>query len=270
MGIQKIYYAVAVLFISFFSFLPAASAQEVGDEQNGVASWYGSKYHGRRTSSGEVYNRHKLTAAHNGLPLGTKVKVTNLTNGESVVVKINDRGPFRGARIIDLSEAAAKKIKYRSAGLADVKVEVLELPEAFLAARAKTRKPVTDVPEEAVLAAATPAAPVAEPAVKAESPVPAAPTAPAALQEQLYVIQAGSFGSKENAESQIEKLRRIYQKMPIARREETVNGKTVHRIMAGRFNSKAEADKARKELQSKGFQGLVKEMAEPTVIASAN
>ncbi|MBA9076171.1 MULTISPECIES: septal ring lytic transglycosylase RlpA family protein [Rufibacter] len=254
MGKLKIYYAIAVLFILFFGIAPLASAQEVGETQSGTASWYGSKYHGRRTSSGEVYNRHKLTAAHNGLPLGTKVKVTNLTNGESVVVKINDRGPFRGRRIIDLSEAAAKRIHYRSSGLTEVKVEVLELPEAFLAARAK--KAEAENPD--LTATAEPVTAETTPLVVAAAPV----------QQQLFVVQAGAFGNQANAEAQAEKLRKIYQKLPISLVEETVNGKKVHRIIAGRFNSRLTAEQARKDFAQKGVQGLVKVMAEPAPIAS--
>ncbi|MCC9135802.1 septal ring lytic transglycosylase RlpA family protein [Pontibacter silvestris] len=94
--------------------------------QTGAASWYGSKYHGRKTSSGERYNKNEMTAAHKTLPFGTKVKVTNLANNKSVIVRINDRGPFVGHRIIDVSEAAARKIRLRSQGVAKVKIEILE------------------------------------------------------------------------------------------------------------------------------------------------
>ena len=78
--------------------------------QAGMASWYGGKFHGRTTASGERYNMNALTAAHKTLPFGTKVKVTNKKNGKSVVVKINDRGPFIKGRVIDLSRAAHQKI----------------------------------------------------------------------------------------------------------------------------------------------------------------
>lgn len=263
MGIQKIYYAIAVLFISLFSFAPTASGQEVGDEQTGVASWYGAKYHGRRTTSGEVYNRFKHTAAHNGLPMGTKVKVTNVATGKSVIVKVNDTGPFRGPRIIDLSEAAFKKIASRKVGLTKVEVEVLELPAAFLAQRAAEKAKA----EAEAATVATTAPEVTEPAAPIAAPDRA--TVPmAGLNQKLFTVQAGAFSSQENADQHIEKLRKIYQKLPIARREEVVNGKTIHRIMAGRFNSRAEAEKARKDLEGKGFQVLVREIAEPAAMAS--
>lgn len=105
------------------------------DTQKGQASWYGSRYHGRKTSSGELYNKHAMTAAHKTLPFGTKVKVTNLDNNKSVIVRINDRGPFVGDRIIDVSEVAARQLKFHSKGIGNVKVEVLE-PGAALASAA--------------------------------------------------------------------------------------------------------------------------------------
>jgi rare lipoprotein A len=91
--------------------------------QSGVASWYGGKFHGRKTASGETYNQNSLTAAHRSLPFGTKVRVTNTNNGDTVVVRINDRGPFVGGRVIDLSRAAASSIGIN--GLGHVKLTVL-------------------------------------------------------------------------------------------------------------------------------------------------
>lgn len=88
----------------------------------GKATYYASKFHGRRTSSGEVYSNHKMTAAHLRLPFGTLVKVTNLANGRSVVVKVNDRGPHSRVFIIDVSQAAAKKLGFYSKGVANVEI----------------------------------------------------------------------------------------------------------------------------------------------------
>ena len=89
---------------------PIAPAR-IGSTESGVASWYGIPYHGRRAASGEIYDMEKLTAAHRRLPFQTWVEVTNLTNGKSVDVRINDRGPFAHGRIIDLSQAAARDIE---------------------------------------------------------------------------------------------------------------------------------------------------------------
>lgn len=94
--------------------------------EKGEASYYADKFHGRLTSSGEVFNNTELTAAHNSLPFGTIVKVTNLANQTSVIVKINDRGPFKPGRVIDLSRAAAEKINLVKTGTAQVKVEIMK------------------------------------------------------------------------------------------------------------------------------------------------
>jgi rare lipoprotein A len=91
----------------------------------GQASWYGPGFYGNRTASGEVFRRGTLTAAHRYLAFGTKVRVTNLSNGRSAVVRINDRGPFHGGRIIDLAHGAAQELGVTSSGIAQVKLEVL-------------------------------------------------------------------------------------------------------------------------------------------------
>ena len=94
----------------------------VGYRERGVASWYGNKFHGRKTSNGETYSMYSMTAAHKSLPIPSYVKVTNLDNGRAVIVRVNDRGPFHGERIIDLSYAAAKKLDYSGKGTANVEV----------------------------------------------------------------------------------------------------------------------------------------------------
>ena len=98
---------------------------EVGSKQRGIASWYGPNFHGKRTSNGEIYNMYAYTAAHKTLPMNTMVKVTNLRNHRSTVVRINDRGPFVANRIIDLSYAAAKELGVVGSGTAPVELEVL-------------------------------------------------------------------------------------------------------------------------------------------------
>ena len=103
----------------------------VGYIERGTASWYGEDFHGRPTSSGEIYNMFGLTAAHKLMPLGTVVKVTNMENGRSVTVKINDRGPFVDNRIIDLSYSAAEALDMVNTGISPVEVEVLEWGEIF-------------------------------------------------------------------------------------------------------------------------------------------
>jgi rare lipoprotein A len=105
---------------------PAVSAPSRSFSQVGVASWYGREFQGRKTASGERFNMYDLTAAHPSLPFGSRVKVTNLENGKSVIVRINDRGPHVKGRIIDLSYAAAKKIGMVQSGTARVKVELIK------------------------------------------------------------------------------------------------------------------------------------------------
>ncbi len=94
-------------------------------EAVGVASWYGAKFHGRTTASGEPYDMNAMTAAHPSLPFGTKVRVTNLENGRGVVLRINDRGPFAKGRIIDVSRHAAEHLGFLGADLARVRVEAI-------------------------------------------------------------------------------------------------------------------------------------------------
>ncbi len=101
----------------------ARAHQGAGFKQVGIASWYGPGFHGKETANGEVFNQDKLTAAHRTLPLGTKVEVTNVTNGRSVEVQINDRGPYVNGRVIDLSRAAAIRLGMKNRGLARVQIE---------------------------------------------------------------------------------------------------------------------------------------------------
>jgi rare lipoprotein A len=97
-----------------------------GYRERGIASWYGTKFHGRRTSSGETYDMYAMTAAHRELPIPSYVRVTNLRNGRSAVVRVNDRGPFHGNRIIDLSYAAATKLGILGNGTGLVEVQALD------------------------------------------------------------------------------------------------------------------------------------------------
>jgi rare lipoprotein A len=99
--------------------------------ETGMASWYGAPYHNRRSSNGEIYNMHAMTAAHRTLPLGSVVRVTNVKTGQSVLVRITDRGPFVGGRILDVSYAAAKRLDIWQPGVARVKLEVMQTPTSI-------------------------------------------------------------------------------------------------------------------------------------------
>jgi len=126
----------AALFVCLLFFLmsPACGAKRGAPPQKnkaevGMASWYGKKFHGKKTASGERFNMYAMTAAHKTLPFNSRVRVTNLENNKSVKVRINDRGPWTKGRTIDLSYAAAKKIDMIEKGVVKVRVEVISLPE---------------------------------------------------------------------------------------------------------------------------------------------
>ena len=112
--------------------IPTFPPPTTGEVQTGLASWYGPGFHGKRTANGEIYDQNELTAAHKTLPLGTRVMVTNENTNQSIEVRINDRGPFVGRRIIDLSYAAARSIGVYEPGVAPVRVEVLAAPAPVL------------------------------------------------------------------------------------------------------------------------------------------
>jgi len=105
-----------------YQLMPSAK----GYSEEGMASWYGNKFHGRKTSNGETYSMYGMTAAHKTLPIPAYVRVTHLANGRQIIVRVNDRGPFHGGRIIDLSYAGAKKLGYADKGTARVRVEVID------------------------------------------------------------------------------------------------------------------------------------------------
>lgn len=150
----------------------------------GVASWYGRKFHGQRTSSGEPYDMFAMTAAHPTLPIPSYVRVTNLANGSAVVVRVNDRGPFLHERLIDLSYAAAWKLGYIGAGSARVEVESVLPGEA----------PKEAPPADTLLA-------LTKADAAAAAPAPAEPPLPAVQELRGTFLQLGAFGSQDNAES---------------------------------------------------------------------
>jgi rare lipoprotein A len=128
--LNKLKLTVALGAALIFSTFDLVSSQTIAHDSQtramvGEASWYGGKFHGRTTANGETYDMDGLTAAHRSLPFGSRVRVTNQATNESVVVRINDRGPFVGNRVIDLSRAAAKAVRLIGPGVAPVRLEVL-------------------------------------------------------------------------------------------------------------------------------------------------
>ncbi|MDB2705364.1 septal ring lytic transglycosylase RlpA family protein [Pseudomonadota bacterium] len=114
-----------------------------GFQQKGIASWYGTKFHGKRTSSGEPYDMYAMTAAHKTLPLPSYVEVTNLDNGRKVIVKVNDRGPFHGGRIIDLSYSAATKLGIIGKGTGNVEVKAISADDRTVAVKTVVAAPIS-------------------------------------------------------------------------------------------------------------------------------
>ena len=155
--------------------------------QRGTASWYGKQFHGNKTSIGEIYDMYKPTAAHPTMPLPSYARVTNLANGKSIIVRVNDRGPFLHGRIIDLSYSAAKTLGYSSAGTAQVEVERLTWDD-IRSGRWKTASSGSST-----LASST--APLTTP-----SPAPSQ-TAGISQPHSGWGVQVGSFSSEDNARS---------------------------------------------------------------------
>lgn len=123
----RVYLALGLLLFMVIGCAPTKpGVGQKGYTEEGKASYYSNKLHGRKMANGQKYNRHKLTAAHRTLAFGTKVKVTNLQTNKSVKVRITDRGPFVQGRVVDLSEAAAKRLNYINAGIVPVRVKVMK------------------------------------------------------------------------------------------------------------------------------------------------
>lgn len=163
-----------------------------GFVEDGVASWYGKDFHGRKTANGEVYDMYGMTAAHKLLPFNTPVRVTNLENGRSTILRVNDRGPFIKDRIIDLTYTAAQEIGMAETGTARVRVEALDnfndTPNTFAEANI-TDEPAARSSSFSLTTQAVAGQP--RPAARPESFLP----------EGRYFVQIGAFGKKENAEN---------------------------------------------------------------------
>ncbi|HMB57244.1 MAG TPA: septal ring lytic transglycosylase RlpA family protein, partial [Arenimonas sp.] len=199
-----------------------------GYVERGTASWYGNKFNGRATSSGEIYDICSFTAAHKTLPLPSFARVTNLDNGRSVIVRVNDRGPFHEGRIIDLSYAAAVRLGVDRTGTARVEVRAISVGDGPVDAPVETATPALPAPVIAappsVSAPASPtpsspssssssssssasALPSASPAatpVEGDNPSPSAPAA--AADDEQRILQVGSFASQDNARRLADKL----------------------------------------------------------------
>ena len=197
--------------------------------ERGVASWYGPDFHGRNTSSGERYDMYGMTAAHKTLPIPCYARITNLSNGRSVVVRVNDRGPFVGNRIVDLSYSAAARL------------DIVRTGTAFVELR-------TVGPTAAIPAAA--AAPVPAPEPAAQRAVPAGPE-PAAMPVALY-IQVGAFADESNARQVIDRLQSagVAQVYSLASAD---SGRLLRRVRIGPIATVEEFDRLAAQLATLGY-----------------
>ena len=202
-----------------------------GYMERGIASWYGKKFHGRRTSSGERFDMYAMTAAHKSLPLPTYVLVTNLENGRQAVVRVNDRGPFHPNRLIDLSYAAASKLGIVGKGTGFVEVRAVGPGTRPLEARAEPRT-VAAAPDQPV----RPTEPV-----QATNGVPALPPAEQRAPSVRLYLQAGAFSQRVNAERLSQRLWPVAGKLvyvsPII-----VDGTALYRVRIGPIPDVVKAD----------------------------
>ncbi len=191
---------------------------QVGEfREKGIASWYGEDFHGKKTSSGEIYDMYDMTAAHKILPFGTYVRVKNLTNGRSVDVRINDRGPFVGDRIIDLSYKAAKKIKMIEPGTAPVKITVLSADGSSTASGESHNFKTTE------------------------------------YFSGIFSVQVGSFQDWDNAEKLRKDLASNYDDARIVTYQD--GSDTFYRVRVGQYTSVDEVMASEKQLLENGYKG---------------
>ena len=196
---------------------------------SGVASWYGKRYHGKKTSSGEVYDMYSMSAAHPTLPLPSYVKVTNPANGRYVIVRVNDRGPFKNDRVIDLSYAAAYKLRFSAQGSTLVEVEAIDSSTA------------TSYSQPAKVPVVATATPVATSNVSSNNTNASATT--------QYFIQAGAFKNEVNAQSLMKKIQEMAIEQNTEFNSEYNNG--LYRLKLGPYASKQEADQVAAAIRKK-------------------
>lgn len=200
-------------------------------QKKGHASWYGKKFHGAKTANGEIYDMYQMTAAHPTLPLPSYAKVTNLSNGKSVIVRVNDRGPFLAGRIIDLSYAAAYQLGYIKQGTAEVMIEKMT-PEVIAQYQAE------NTVKQAVAQQNRMVEQVSMSASQNLMPVSRSP---------LY-LQIGAFGNKNSAEALVGKVVNHHENFGKASRVLSESG--IHRVLVGPFASIDQANKAATELSA--------------------
>lgn len=190
-----------------------------GFRQSGKASWYGAKFHGRPTSSGETYDMYKVSAAHKTLPLGTYVKVLNLSNDRKSIVRINDRGPFVKGRIIDLSYAGAKEIGLVGPGVAEVEIVALGKEVGELKTSGGI-KPVVEIRD---------------------------------LQRGVFAVQVGAFKDRNNAHRLAERLKVIFDYVDVTVYDDKDRG-PIYRVRVSKSDTLTKAGEVERKLENMGFE----------------
>ncbi|MEN9775449.1 MAG: hypothetical protein RL322_2519 [Pseudomonadota bacterium] len=240
--------------------------------ERGMATWYGRRYHDRPTSIGERYDMYAMTAAHTRLPLPSYARVTNLKNGRTVVVRVNDRGPFLHGRVIDLSYAAAARLGFARSGSAEVEVELITDVEAYERSAANARRPEPREPVAQVAAPAVTAQPQPQPQPQPQraparpepsaSPAPSArPVSPPSVAVSWTArtphVQLGAYRSQDNAEAALRGLEPRLRPLGLSLSVRSEAG--VHRLVAGPFSQAEQAAQAAREIRAlTGLETLVR------------
>lgn len=235
---------------------------------SGTASWYGTKFHGQNTANGEVYDLYGMSAAHKTLPLPSYVKVTNLDNNRTVILRVNDRGPFYSDRIIDLSYAAAKKLGYAETGTARVKVEGID-PQEWWAQRGRPAPLMLNQPQ-VVAQAQAPAISTSTGTVEQYTPPPqqhAAPVAPLQVAKKNVsgpaaglFLQVGAFANPDAAELLRSKLSGMV-RAPVFVSSIARNQQTLYRVRMGPVDTPGEAQQLQDSVRSAN-------LGQPSVVTS--
>jgi rare lipoprotein A len=262
----------------FLIFVSLQAFPQVGFIQEGKASFYADKFEGRVTASGERYTHQKATCAHLSLPFGSLVKVTNLANGSSIVVRVNDRGPFVANRIIDISQSAAEKLGFLNQGLADVRIELLDdqgelqLSQASGSQAAQTNttqinqnnvflkevEPKSNPPKpDVALVEPNNQKPTATPSIKPTPAPPASQSVSPLPENELYelkinrtppsgfTIQIGSYRELVNLLRIADDIRVSLKKEVMVQVATSTSGDKIYRLMVGHFTSRKEAENFR-------------------------
>jgi len=226
-----VFVSIISTILSLFISLPLRAQDS---SSTGMASFYSNQLHGRKTASGEKYNKYKFTAAHRTLPLGTSVKVTNLKNGKSVVVEINDRGPYAKKRLIDLSYAAAREINMIQEGITPVLVQEIDS-----IIDSESQSPLKKQPRHL------------------KPGLYYSPELNNTIQPKGYSIQIGSFTLYENARTRMYELKNTRKVTSVYIRFVKIHHKTYYRVLCDGFEDEQDAINKQTELTKLGYECFI-------------